>query len=364
VGATPAAAGTPGRQFVERVVHAADQSGNGTLQHFVARCTEYDLFARFIAADEEATRLQTVHKAAVHLAVWPSTAALLIGIVQLPFEPLRSHQAVLILELLLILYTTLVVVVAKYADWHREWLLARYQAELYRLLIFDTLIEPGLWSGDDLARRDWGLRFRKELSEIAAITTKTLDGEAEKPCLPRIPSPSELATATGTAIVMTAISPLTAYYRDAWLTSQIEYFQAKVTAGKKRHWDRPIVVSVVFAVTVFCVLLHVFAGLLHQEQIGLRILLAAALLPAGFTAFHTLRSALELSRNAARAAARLHEANTLIDNLRGDFDEDSDRPHPGDEVWFQFRTLALAQGLLQAEQREWLRLMIETEWTP
>jgi hypothetical protein len=43
--------------------------------------------------------------------------------------------------------------------------------------------------------------------------------------------------------------------------------------------------------------------------------------------------------------------------------EDHDeKPKPEDRIWFLFTTLALSEALLESEQREWLRLMLEAEW--
>ena len=290
----------------------------------------------------------------MHWVVWPGAFALAIGIFQLAFHGASwtHHAAVLGVEFLLIAAAAISVVRASARDWHKNWLLRRYQAEKLRLLIFDIAVQPKLWTSAD---EKWDSFAQSRMRELDNLTVDTIGAASEAEVPPAIPPPSECA-----AIPETSRRDLIEFYTSAWLDSQIAYFGRKVDRAKKLAWIRPGVVSVVFAASVAIVLVHLAFAVSKNDEGSHYALLIAALLPAGFAVVRTFRSALEISRNAKRAGAKGDALNQFEDALHGR--GEVAKPRSEDAAWHDFKTLALAQALLDGEQREWLRLMLDAEW--
>lgn len=349
--------GDPGEEFVENLRSCADLTGNVTLKGLVAQCDAASLLKQFLAADHDANGLQRRHRTTVHGTVWPGTVALVLGIVQLPFhdKAWAEYGITLWFELLLIGSSAVAVGLGIHYRWHKRWLLRRYQAERFRLLVFDLAIDPELWTGKQPRGGDWKHWIKPLADSIDNLTTETFESEAHREELPNVPSPSACH-----GVARGALKDLIGFYSGAWLDSQVEYFGKKVRDAERRAWIRPGMVSMVFAISVGVVFIHLALAFSHNKTGSLVFLMAAALLPAMFAAVRTWRSALEISRNAARAGAK---RRTLIDLQEVLYKEDhEEKPEKTDAVWFYFKTLALAQALLQSEQREWLRLMLEAEW--
>lgn len=353
----PATADDPAKEFVERVRTTAKETGNETLQQFVTHCDQAHLLDQFLDADAEANALQRTHRHTVQLAVWPGMVALLLGIVQLGFhgECWTDSRWTLGVEVFLIALSVGAVVLGIYREWHKRWLLRRYQAERFRLLIFDLAIDPELWTGKQPRGGDWEHWIRPPADAIDNLTVATFEHEAHREEPPRVPTPSACQP-----VRRKDVKDLIHFYSRTWLDSQVEYFGKKIRDAERRSWIRPGVVSLVFAASCLVVFVHVTLVLTDNKKASHWFLLLAALLPAAFASLRTWKSALEISRNAARAVAK---RAALIDLEEVIHREDHEqRPDEADAVWFDFKNLAVSQALLRSEQREWLRLMLEAEW--
>jgi hypothetical protein len=322
----------------------------------IDRCDTLGLFDKFIEADHQANRLQRIHKWTVRLAVLPSAAALVLGIWQLWDEHvLGGPPGTLWLETGLIGISVASVVQGVLLDWHKRWLLLRYQAERLRLLIFQMAIDPALWKDEEPRHGDWPHWLKPRVAMIEALDVNLLAGEAEHDALMRLPAPSACRS-----IPAASLTALIDFYSTTWLDSQLRYFGEKVKDEEGRWWDRPSLVNVAFALSVGLVVIHLAFDIAGKGSWGRFFLMLSAIAPAAFTAFRSLRSALETSRNAARAAARLATLARHSEILHGEDHEE--KPAPEDRNWFLFTTLSLSEALLESEQREWLRLMLEAEW--
>jgi hypothetical protein len=348
----------PAERFVAVVAERA-RASDPTLVELVGQCRTLGLFEKFVEADHNAKDLQDSHRVDVSFAVYPSGAALLLGIFQLAFhEQEWTHSPHLLgFELLLIVTGAAAVALGSLKDWHKHWLLERYRAERLRLLVFELAIDPRLWTGEEPKRKDWLHWIRPKMTPIETLTVETLAQEAGKEHSPAIPPPSACG-----GLSRDALESLIAFYSATWLDSQIEYFTKKVSDAEKRFWDRPGLATLAFASSVVVVLVHIAFAYSHNRGWSLACLIVAACIPAFAAAWKTFRSALELSRNAKRAGARLASLNGYSKVLHDEVPEL--RPKAEDEVWFKFKTLALCQSLLENEQREWLRLMYEADWSP
>jgi|GEM_PF-3387926 hypothetical protein len=347
-------------KFVRDVKLCANRSGSPILRDLIDQCEEQKLFGKFVESDREANRLQSRHRHAVHWAVWPSAAALILGIFQLGFHKTRGESWtenlwLLIGEAAIILLSAAAVVVGKWKEWHGRWLLERYRAERLRLLIFDLAVDARLWKREEPQDGDWRHWIFPKITEIERITENSLPNEAVQERPPTIPAPSDCE-----GVSAAAIEPLIGFYSRAWLDSQIEYFTRKINEEDDRFWDRSGIAFTAFAISAAVVLIHVAFATSGNRTASFVCLILAACIPAAAAVWKTFRSALELSRNASRAGARLAALNNASTLLH---DEDPDqRPKPEDEVWFKFETMAVCQSLLANEQREWLRLMRDAEW--
>ena len=87
------------------------------------------------------------------------------------------------------------------------------------------------------------------------------------------------------------------------------------------------------------------------QDIGLYLLYAALLLPALGAMMRTMRMSREFDRNALRSRATAAALAAHAERLR--------ESETADEL---FRALSACEDTLDADHREWLRLMMEAEW--
>jgi hypothetical protein len=342
----------PAEEFVRTL--KAWQPKHPRIKTLIERCETLDLFQRFLDADHEANQFQSFHFWTVILAVVPGGLALALGILQL-YGAISERFHPLLVEIVLIGIGIVAVIQGLLFDWHKRWLLSRYQAERLRLLIFRMAIDPGLWRDEEPRHGDWSHWVQPKIARIEGLSTKTIGHEAERDTRVALPPPSACA-----GISAESVAALIDFYSATWLDSQLVYFENKVKKEEGRFWDHGGFVNVAFALSVGLVVIHVTLEFAEHPAGSRFFLMLSALVPAIFTSFRTLRSALENSRNAARAAARLVALSRYSDLLH---DEDhEEKPKPEDRIWFLFTNLALSESLLESEQREWLRLMLEAEW--
>jgi hypothetical protein len=303
-------------------------------------------------ADEEARRHQRNHKIVTAVAATVGTIAVLLAILQLarvidiPSFWLASGEFVVAMIALFAVILGLV------ASLQRRWLLERHKAERYRLVKFGFLIDPQMWSGNEAATRGVIDELHRKLAEIAALTSKALDTWASKDEVP-------LKTASGRT-TKDKLDSLVDYYLTRRLNRQIEYFSQ---AGRKRGWHRLLqfLPRTCFFAGVFMVFCH-FALEAYAQDKGqaplavsqsaskLLIIFAAAfpVLGAGVRTFHL---AFEPHRNALRSQAKYH----VLCNLKQELQRETD-------AGAKFVAMGECERTMEAEHREWLRLMIEAEW--
>jgi hypothetical protein len=320
----------------------------------IDRCETLGIFTKFLEADSEANRLQTRHYWTVGFAVFPGGIALGLAILQLYAELPHRLQAIWV-ETALIGVSVLAVLQGLLFDWHKRWLVARYQAERLRLLIFRMAIDPGLWRDEEPRHGDWPHWIKPRIARIEGLNVHTIAHEAERDARTALPAPSSCM-----GISEDSVAALIDFYSATWLDSQLEYFQKKVHKEEGRVLDSAGLVNVAFAVSIGLVVIHITLEFANRPNGSRLFLMLSALVPALFTSVRTYRSAREASRNAARASARRVALSRYSDLLHGE--DHDEKPKPEDRIWFLFTTLALSEALLESEQREWLRLMLEAEW--
>jgi hypothetical protein len=334
--------------------HAKAIPGADRLEPFFEECRKERLWTSFAEADAEANRLQRRHRGMTFAAASFGTGALLLGLLLLGSAEADWTHARWVpwVEGALIALTALAVALGLILDRHRGWLRWRFQAEHYRLFLFHLLADPSFWrSGKPGARQ-------LEREKLAALSHLELDALAREEPIARLPDPEVCAAVEGSLLPV-----LVSFYARARLDTQIAYFQRTVEREGRSvlFTSRLLAPFFLFGGVVF-VLTHLVAEWAARRmadpsareawsRAGIFLLAVSAMLPALYAGIRTWRSANEYSRNAARAKAKLGALTELKKALLTE--EDPSRV---------FTLLSLSESLLEAEQREWLRLMLEAEW--
>ena len=349
---------------------AADPAAPPRLRELIARCGPDggpgSLFERFEEADRTAANNRRRYELSAALSAFGGTVAIILAILQLAFHhPLvEAWQegrrlpvlSLLVLEILAVAFTFFSVARSLVLYRQEGWLLWRYKAERLRLLFYRLLASPDYWTGREPAGGDYAQWIGREVSEIEVLTRVELQALARSAPVPEQPEPAACE-----GVDAADLESLVNFYRSTRLSAQMAYFQARAQESPL-SWDNPRLLPFFFFSSVAAVFVHFgfeiasFASRNSQSvavfrSISVFFLLLAAVLPAVWAGLKTWRSAHEFTRNAARAAASL-----------GVLKRYSERLGKEKEPSRIFATLDLCETFLDAEQREWLRLMLEADW--
>jgi hypothetical protein len=252
-------------------------------------------------------------------------------------------------------------------------------------LKFSLLISPESWVNDSSseARKERQKQFRARLEEKLG----TLNWQSLRDSVAREDRALEDTTLrVAGSIDKETLEQLLDYYHEKRLCYQLQYFERQ--AEQRRRWDEltrgvPIwlfffsigaaLLHFLYDVESFRKLivepfLHTFPALTPDEvkvstktqggfysdkfdNVTLFLLLLAACLPVIGAAIRLLRTAHEFGRNTLRFEAASDELTILARDLQTQT-----------EPRTILKTLHQIERTLQAERREWLRLMIEAEW--
>lgn len=295
-------------------------------------------------ADARALRSQREHRTIVDCLAVTGTLAVLAGIV--PLADSLSRTAAKTTEIISAVAALLTVAIGVWAGFERRWLLERHKAERLRLLEFHSLLTfaaHGCASGI----ATWETALRNEVAQIERLTEDDMrHWLAEEP--------------VADARIETRRHPLAAEivhevareYRTRRLDAQAAYFLEK--AQRNERWDeltRPLV-PLLFFVSVGSIApaaaLRLFTP---NTAAGAAFLVLAAGAPAIAAGIRLFRSAHEFARNSIRFRGKYLVLRLLAERLRAET-----------SVAVVLRDLWYAETILEAEHREWLRLMIEAEW--
>jgi uncharacterized integral membrane protein len=337
-------------------------------------CNDTVAAAHFMA-DSAATRYRARHRWVVLITAICGMLAVLFAVMQLsPLVTLHifwAKQA----EIVAAVVAVVAVIFGLLAAFSRHWLLERDRAERYRLLKFRFLISPKLWSGTTCKeRQDW---LHKQIKSFEAWDKNALRRWAES----EVDDSETASTGVPADVDGAVLTDLIDYYQEKRLNYQQEYFDGQ---AKHRHFlDRftRIAPFLFFFLSILAALGHYIYDLevgrlselsLHiaegeaesgagplgdhssqpeHETTGLVLLIAAACFPVIGAAVRTLRTAHEFGRNALRFQATSNELKRLRYHLRKKQDAQA-----------RLQVLYRVEKVLEAERREWLRLMMEAEW--
>jgi hypothetical protein len=334
-------------------------------------CLSAKLAESYERADESASRQQTWHRRITLACALFGTLALLMGIGQLatgswkevsaverpasgptsppekPAPAKASFDWVLTIEGVLVAIPIVGVFVGYFSHRKTEWLYRRYEAERFRSSSFYVLIEPGFWGPEEPSQTDWNAAVDTEKRNISSIRDAEEAAKLDEALT--VPKPETCASAR-----VELTRRVAAHYRERRLKPQIGYLQKLI--DRKNWLDNSVLQPSVFILSVFVVGLHFVLELTRHEKLNIALVFLAAAIPVGWTGFRTWRGANEHARNVSRSSAKKDLLQAQSDWLANELGQ----THP--DRFRIFTALAISENLLRNELREWLRLMLETEW--
>jgi hypothetical protein len=342
------------------------------------RCQE-TVEPAYRAADRTALRFQKQHQAITIAAAIAGTVAVLLAILQLPsiiggfLVPIPTVEgvtaAIAFVAVLLGIFTLR----------HVGWMFLRHKAERFKFLKFRFLIDPHLWGDDAALRERTGQWLTYATDKLEGLTNEEMETWAGHGILPE--EPPSLAGSQADAYT---IYSLVDYYLAKRCRNQLHYFERK--AQQFSSTDRYIkeLPRLLFFGSVLAALAHfsldlfdtyfqpqatmqaaVTAARVPTITLAVALILVAASLPVIGAGVRTFRSAYQLARNTSRYRAAFEAIKLPAERLEQDAERLYGLYAEGRttvDAHDVFRDMWRCEQILEAEHREWLRLMMEAEW--
>lgn len=331
------------------------------------------------AADRTAMRFQKQHQAITIAAAIAGTVAVLLAILQLPSIINGRVVPIPLFEGVTAAIAFAAVLLGIFTLRHVGWMFLRHKAERFKFLKFRFLTDPHLW-GDDAALRERTVQWLTYATDkLTELKNEELETWAEHGILPE--EPPSLAGSTADAYTLCS---LVDYYLTKRCRNQLHYFERK--AQQFSSTDRYIkeLPRLLFFGSVLAALAHFSLDLFDtyvQPQaaaqatetatraptisLAIALILVAASLPVIGAGVRTFRSAYQLARNTTRykaafeaiklPAQRLEQHAECLHGLYAAGRTTVDAHDVFRDIW-------RCEQILEAEHREWLRLMMEAEW--
>ncbi len=330
---------------------------------------------RFADADEAASFYQTRHKLIVAVAAVCGTLAIVFAILQLTLASVLGatsrHEEIRIViitaEGVAVLLAAGAVCSGAVGRVHQKWLEQRHRAERYRFVKFASLIDPALMNEHEWMA--WKLKLQTDIDEVA--NSSAHDWSVEEDPHDRPPPAYKIKAG------QEGLRELIDYYFQKRLKTQKRYFGDRSRRHDKSNWYTRLPPPILFFVSVLFALLHVLievsSGLRGDEAaasaqtkslVAVIFIAAAAILPVCGGGIRTARAAFEFSRHTLRFRAKYNALSKLEESLelhREALSHPKSRPEVEGATAI-YGDLWMCEHVLEHEQREWLRLMIEAEW--
>jgi hypothetical protein len=334
-------------------------------------------------SDLTAGQRQRQHRTLTMFAAVGGTAAMLLSLIEV--SELSGGRLPPWLELCLLLIALAAIILGLKAAAAPGWLLERHKAEHCRLQRYKFLIDPEIWSGDQ-ARRDARIqKLHDDIGKIAAADQKKLEAWIETEAVPTMPTGwSPKIEQDGT------LRDLVGYYRRNRLANQLGYFRKRKDSFSRRESILKVLPTVLFIASVGLALansayvygvslgyitpnfglgkvahaatlaaddqakdIHAAADSGHHEPDTTNRLLTVTMASLAIiaTGVRTVRGASEYGRNSSRYAAKYEMLHSVEEKLEG-----------GGVTLAILPAFWHAEQSLEADHRDWLRLMREAEW--
>jgi hypothetical protein len=305
--------------------------------------------------------LQTRHRNTARRAIAFGALATIVGLAALLGDPpIGMRWALLAFEAACFAVSAWAVARGLLQFRKEAWLTVRYKAEMYRLLIYQRLIDPGVWTRRKPGPEGWTEYLAEPLQRIARLPDDPRALAAAEG-VPALVAPEECA-----GVDPADVRDLGRFYQETIVEDQIKYFSGP--AGNEGWLLSSRLAPTVFVVAAVLVIVHLIleldalrSGSRFAETVGVALLTASILAVIVWAAVRTWLGANEFTRNAFRATARvnaLEAYGTALDDALKVQRLTNSEP----DAWRVFATLNLCQAMLESENREWLRLMVEAEW--
>lgn len=356
----------------------------------------------FDEADREAIKYQKRHRGVTYVAAAVATLAVVLAIAGLGYgaasgskpgshsgNPQSAKWQDRLdwddwLELVAALVTISVVGVGFGLRYKKKWLRFRHRAELYRLLRYRFLIRPSVWAGEG-SPEAW---IQAQRDEIDRLT-----GEADLKKALNEPSPPGPYESTQSRMSRHGLQALTQYYLAKRLGPQKEYLANRAQRNEIKDWMR-FMLPFFFFGSIVAVAAKLAMKHFHHSWWAFAFVIAATSLPVFAAGIRTYLAAFEFSRNKSRFSAahralsdtekslvqntflavtaepraQVREESVFVGSHLGQVivvAEQSSAEAPDQDqtdAYPVLRDLAWCEHVLDAEHREWLRLMYDAEW--
>ncbi|KAB2946446.1 MAG: DUF4231 domain-containing protein (plasmid) [Candidatus Methanoperedens sp.] len=330
------------------------------------------LWGKYDDSDKKAIRLQRSHRRFAKTATVFGITAIILAIISLAVKELGDiisrqfpgteglatvipDDLITYAEFFVAAIAFFAVIVGLFKKYQKNWFLYRHRAELFRSLKFHFLVDPCLChkSENKAEIKDWKDRMLKEIDRIDSISCPSIDQcikEEEMLSDPPQPDISKIDEKKLVAMVK--------YYREKRISVQREYFSKQAIRYENSDRSSKYLPVPLFFISIILVFTHfiidIFIPLLHGFSVFL--LLLAASIPVVGAGIRTFRSTNEYARSAAIYRSKQKALEKMDEKLEQEINRDKlNATQVLNLLW-------RCEELLRAEHREWLRLMLETEW--
>jgi hypothetical protein len=322
---------------------------------------ELSLLAVYCAADRKALRSQSRYRWLALAAVTLGTLAILAAIYELGSAAVAnslqsSDKSGMVggVEKASAILAGLAVAAGGFWSQQRIWLRQRSKAERCRLLKFESLIDPKLWSGRPEAFEEWKRSVDDQIRQIQDLERTQHFMTDEPPDVPRGLEQCDLTEGD--------LEALLSYYRDKRLEVQMAYFWDRADRFRSLNERTRRLPILFFFGSVAAVLVRALIDVLKQhhwifwpaeasEPVSIALITVAASLPVFGVCVRTWRSAFEVARSASLFTAKYDALDGFSERLK---EKTSDQE--------MLRILWQCEEFLEGEHHEWRRLVEEAEW--
>lgn len=333
-------------------------------------------------ADRTALQFQRQHQLLTIAAATFGTIAVLFAILQLPRIISGSVISIPVVEGIAAAIAFIAVLLGILTLRQMGWMFLRHKAERFKFLKFRFLIDPCLWGADPDKREQTAQGLKDSAEKLSELTHEDLKTWAEHGILPE--EPSSLAGSRAEAYTL---YKLIDYYLSKRCRSQRDYFERRAQQFSSRDRYIKALPHLLFFGSIFAALLHFSLDLFenylqpgvetaaHSAEaateaapalnLTVTLILIAASLPVIGAGIRTFRSAYQLSRNTSRYKAAFEAIKLPAERLERDAKRLYELYPEGKttvDAHDVFRDMWRCEQILEAEHREWLRLMMDTDW--
>jgi len=323
------------------------------------------LYEDYLLHDMRAMRQQKMHRRAAYIAIVSGTFAILFSLTAIFLEAKGINfpkEFFHFLELTTFLIALIVITIASmFTRSHENWLVERFCAEEYRSRKFRALLQNSLFCSKE---KPWNERYtnwktwfdgeiRTAKNRMKTSVQSCIEGEKVSPSPP---------STSGCSFDERYLQDLGKYYIGKRLETQIHYFDRRSDQLERQDDRFRVILKLFFTLGIIFVFFQLIIdnSFLKSnavfQALNFIIVLIMLTLPIFGFAVKTLRSSSEVARSASLYRAK---RNSLVDFRNHLIIEIERVPCNWEEI---IKILWECENHLEEINREWLRIMKESEW--